>query len=82
VDALAAYQQVIDRYRDDPDPALREVVALALNNRGLVLDGLGRSVDALAAYQQVIDRNRDDPDPALRERVAKARHAVTLISSR
>jgi len=34
-DALAAYQQVVDRYGDDP--ALREQVAKALYNTGIEL---------------------------------------------
>nr|WP_297729169.1 tetratricopeptide repeat protein [Mycobacterium sp.] len=50
-DAVAAYQQVIDRYRDDAAPALREQVARALTNQGLVLSELVRSVDAGTAYQ-------------------------------
>jgi len=71
-DTLAAYQQVITDYGDDPAPALRERVAGALYNTGVVLGRLGRSADALAAYQQVITDYGDDPAPALRERVAKA----------
>jgi tetratricopeptide (TPR) repeat protein len=71
-EALAAYQQVIDDYRDDPSPALREQVARALYNRGATLGKLGRPQEALAAYQQVIDDYRDDPSPALREQVARA----------
>ena len=69
-EALAAFQQVIDRYGDDPAPALREQVAMALYNLGAVLAGLGRWAEALAAFQQVIDRYGDDP--ALREHVDRA----------
>ena len=60
-EALAAYQQVIDTYRDDPTPALREVVATALNNRGFRLGQLDRRDEELAAYQQIIDTYREDP---------------------
>ena len=70
-DALAAYQQVIDRTATTP-PALREQVAAALYNQGAVFGELGRSADALAAYQQVIDRYGEDPAPALRARVERA----------
>ena len=80
-EALDAYQQVIDDYRDDPSPrhhrgrggpALREQVAKAMLNRGITLGQLDRPREALDAYQQVIDDYRDDPSPALREQVAKA----------
>ena len=71
-DAVRAYQQVIDRYGDDPAPALREQTAKALYNMGVDLGVLGRSEDAVRAYQQVIDRYGDDPAPALREQTAKA----------
>jgi tetratricopeptide (TPR) repeat protein len=75
-DALAAYQQVITDYGDDPAPALREQVAKALYNTGIALRALGRPADALAAYQQVITDYGDDPAPALREAVARATAAL------
>ena len=75
-DALAAYQQVVDRYGDDPAPALREQVAAALYNTGIALGKRGRPADALAAYQQVITDYGDDPAPALREAVARATAAL------
>ena len=71
-EALAAYQQLIDDYRDDP--SLREQVATALLNRGATLGQLDRPHEALAAYQQLIDDYRDDPD--LREQVELATVAL------
>jgi tetratricopeptide (TPR) repeat protein len=71
-ETLAAYQQVIDRYGEDPAPALRARVAAALYTQGVVFGNLGRFAEALAAYQQVIDRYGEDPAPALREQVAAA----------
>jgi tetratricopeptide (TPR) repeat protein len=71
-EALAVYQQVIDDYRDDPSPVLRDRVASALVNRGNALRELGRQQEALAVYQQVIDDYRHDPSPVLRDRVASA----------
>jgi tetratricopeptide (TPR) repeat protein len=64
-EALAAYEAVIDDYRDDP--SLREQVAWALHNRGMALGQLGRLQEALAVLQQVIDDYRDDL--SLREQV-------------
>ena len=52
-EALTAYQQLIDDYRDDP--SLREQVASALYNLGVTLAQLDRPQDELTAYQQLID---------------------------
>jgi tetratricopeptide (TPR) repeat protein len=81
-DALAAFQAVIDRYGDDPAPALREQVAAALYSQGLRLAALGRPADALAAFQQVIDRYGEDPAPALRARVERATTSSSDIRGR
>jgi tetratricopeptide (TPR) repeat protein len=81
-DALAAFQQVIDRYGEDPAPALREQVAAALRRKGVALGELGRPADALAAYQQVIDRYGEDPAPALRAGVERATTSSSDIRGR
>ena len=72
VDAVAVYQDLVDRFGDDPTPAVREHVAGALLNKGVALDRLDQPADAVAAYDQVADRFGDDPTPAVREQVAKA----------
>ena len=71
-EAVAVYDQVDSRYRDDPTPALREQVAKALVNKGYRLGLLGRSEEEVAVYDEVDSRYRDDPTPALREQVATA----------
>ena len=70
--AIEAYQQVIDRYGDDPDPAMRQIVATAQFKKSVTLGKQGQQDQAIEAYQQVIDRYGDDPDPALRKIVAAA----------
>jgi tetratricopeptide (TPR) repeat protein len=67
---VAAYDQVISRYGDDP--ALRAHAASAPFNKSAALGQLDRPEEALAAYDQVISRYGDDPAPALRDQVAKA----------
>lgn len=67
-DAVAANDQLIEEYRDDP--ALRDQVGTALVNKGARLAALGRPADAVAAYDQVIHLYRDDP--ALCRQVANA----------
>src|SRR5271156_1885788 len=69
-EALAAYEQVIADYGDDPAPALRKQIATAVVNKGVYLSLLGCSDDAVAGYQQVIADYGDDPD--LRGHVATA----------
>ena len=77
-EAIAAYDLVLDRYGDDPAPALREQVAEALNNKAGTLAQLGRSEEAVAAYDLVLDRYGDDP--ALREVAERAREAMATLS--
>lgn len=60
-DGVAAYDQVLDRFSDDPAPALREKVAIVLCNKGVTLEALGRPEDAVAAYDQALDRFGDNP---------------------
>ena len=81
-EALAAYQQVIDRYGEDPAPALRERVAAALGNQGAMFGNLGRFAEALAAFQQVIDRYGEDPTPKMRKRVERATTSSSDIRGR
>ena len=71
-EAIAAYDQVVAAYSQDPIPALREQVARAMNNRGVALGQQERHEEALAAYEQVITAYSQDSIPALREQVAKA----------
>ena len=45
---LAAYDEVVTRFGDDPAPAIREVFAKAMLNRGVALGELDRSKEAVA----------------------------------
>ena len=71
-ESMAAYQQVIDGYGDQPDAHLVEHVAAADYNQGVVLFELGEFHDALGRFEQVIEHYGDDPRPATRSRVIKA----------
>ncbi|MGH4017726.1 MAG: trypsin-like peptidase domain-containing protein [Pseudonocardiaceae bacterium] len=73
---LAVYDQVVDRFGQDPAPALREQVAKALFSKGYRLWQLDRSEEAVAVYDQVLDRFGQDPAPALREQVAMVRRMM------
>src|SRR5258708_7190914 len=54
------------------DPGLQNRAALALLNRGFVLNELNRREDAIQTYDQLLRRFGDTAEPALRERVASA----------
>jgi len=59
-EAIAVYNEVDSRYRDDPTPTLREHVAQALNNKGVRLTQLDRFEEAAFAYRQSLRIRTDD----------------------
>ena len=65
---IAVYDDVVARYGDDPEPALREQTARALFNKGVTLGQLNRSDEEIVVYDDVVARYGDDPDPALASR--------------
>ena len=71
-EALASYADVLQRFANDPAPALRKQVAWALFNQGLTLSKLRRVDEALVSFAEVLERFGGDRDPALREPVARA----------
>ena len=48
--ATATYQQLIDSYGDDPDPALRELVAKAQSNRRGMLSNRNRQTRSRRSF--------------------------------
>ena len=71
-EALAIYDNVLSRFGEASEPALREQVARALVNKGITLRQLGRSEEEIAVYDSVISRFGEASEPALREQVAGA----------
>ena len=68
----AALNELLARFGDAPEPALREQVAEALGNKGLALRQMGDYAAAVAACDEVLARFGDAPEPTLREQVARA----------
>jgi tetratricopeptide (TPR) repeat protein len=64
-DAIQEYDDVLRRFSNAPEPALREMVATALVNKGVSLGQLNRSEDAIQAYDEVLRRFSDAPEPAV-----------------
>jgi hypothetical protein len=81
---LSAYDQVITGgdvllKEGKNESPLREQVARALGNKGVVLDRLQQHEAAIAVYDDVIRRFGEAPEPALREAVAKARQGLQFL---
>jgi tetratricopeptide (TPR) repeat protein len=71
-DEIAAYDEVVRRFGDATEAALRALVARALVNKGVTLGAKGQSDDEIAAYDEVLRRFGDATEAALRDQVAMA----------
>jgi tetratricopeptide (TPR) repeat protein len=69
-EALTVYGEVVARYGEEPEPALRETTAKALFYKGTTFARLDRLEDEVAAYEEVLARFGEEPEPALRETIA------------
>jgi tetratricopeptide (TPR) repeat protein len=70
-EALHGYQQVIDRYGNDPDPSLRGQATRARFNRVRALVRWNRSADVEESSRPLIDHYSRDPDPEVRRYLAE-----------
>ena len=70
---IAVYEEVVRRFGEAGEPALREQVAKALVNKGVRLGALNRSQEAIAVYEEVVWRFGEAGEPALRATVALAK---------
>ena len=71
-DALAALEELVNRFGECETSALLEPVARALVNKGMTLGGLDRPEEALSAYDEVVSRFGESETLALLEKVAAA----------
>lgn len=72
-DAIAASDEVVRRFGDAEEPALREAVAGARFNKGVALGKDGKLEDAFATYDVLVRRFADAEEPAL-----LGQHAMAL----
>jgi tetratricopeptide (TPR) repeat protein len=70
--ALALMDELIARFGEAPESALREEVAIALFNKGIVVSESGDSAGAIAIYDELIARFGEASELGIREQVAKA----------
>ena len=71
-DALAALEELVDRFGESEAPALLQVVAIALVAKGATLGELNRPEEALSARDEVVSRFGESEAPALLQVVALA----------
>lgn len=71
-EAMAAYTSLIDTCDGDPDPTLRQLVAMALNNKQWSLHQLSQHAETVATCSRLVHTFGDDPDLVLRQQVAIA----------
>ncbi len=69
---LDTYDQVVARFGEAAEPALREHVAAALINKGIALGQLNRSEEELDAYDQVVARFGEAAELTIQAHVAGA----------
>ena len=71
-EAVAAFDEVVTRFRRSEMPALLGAVASAMFNKGLALGALDRPVEALAVYEAILHQFGDSDAPLVLELVASA----------
>ncbi|MDA1312468.1 MAG: tetratricopeptide repeat protein [Acidobacteria bacterium] len=71
-EAIAVYDEVVERFGKAEEPALREQAARALFKKGFRLGEFGRHEEEIAVYDEVVERFVDAEEVALREPAAKA----------
>lgn len=71
-EAVAAYTSLVDSCGGDPDPVLRQLVAMALNNKQWSLYQLSQHTEAVATCSRLVHTFGGDPDLVLRQQVAIA----------
>ena len=71
--AIAAFDSTVAWASNRPQsPAVREQVARALVDKGMMLAKLGRGDDAVKVFDDVVSRFGGDPEPTIRDQVARA----------
>lgn len=78
-EAIVTYNNVISRFGDSSETAVRERVAKAFVNKGALLGCLGRSNEAQKAFEEAILHFGGAQEPVVREVVSSARESLAEI---
>ncbi len=71
-EAIAVYDEVVERFGESADLPLREQAAQALVNKGLTLGQIGKSEEEIRVYDELVQRFGESADLPLRDLVANA----------
>lgn len=71
-EAIAAYEEIENRYAKEPEVLFKEYVARALRNKGVALGALNRADEEIEIFDELVKRYGDEPGAILREQVAAA----------
>jgi tetratricopeptide (TPR) repeat protein len=71
-EALAASDELVERFGSDPDVGSRRLVADVFRLKARSLWALGRGDEVPSVCEEIDRRFGDDPDPVLRQEVAQA----------
>ena len=74
-----AFDDVVRRVGARPEPALQELAAKALFNKGVRLGRLKRRAEEIGAYDEVLRRFGKSHEPALQELMATARRRLDRL---
>jgi len=70
-EAIALFDDIIQRFGDDQSPDVREVVAKALGNKSYILAEQRKFEKAFVGYDEALRRLGDDDSPSAREFIAR-----------
>jgi tetratricopeptide (TPR) repeat protein len=73
---IQTYDRLIQRFGQAPEPALQELVAKALLDKGITLSQLNRPEEAIQTNEALLARFGQSPEPAFQELVAGALNGV------
>nr|WP_242544952.1 tetratricopeptide repeat protein [Corallococcus sp. NCSPR001] len=69
-DAIATYNDVIQKLSKTSEPSLRERAAQALFNKGRALSEAKQYTEAIAAYDEFLEKFNNNEDPNIKNRIA------------
>jgi tetratricopeptide (TPR) repeat protein len=69
-EAIEAYDVVVQRFEDDPEPTVQEQVLAAMHNKAVAFYALGNEDQEIETYRHGFERFGNSTDPRLREPLA------------
>jgi tetratricopeptide (TPR) repeat protein len=70
--AIAVYDELLSRFADSTEPAIRAEMAMAMRSKGLLLGSLDRGQEEIEVYDELMRRFGDTVEPAIRAEVVMA----------